>query len=263
MYANNLLEAVRANRLCKSFGIKISTNGQVVQIARNAGFDCLFIDLEHGWLSVAEAANLCHVGLLAGITPFVRVPHQCGNGFVQRVLDGGAMGVIFPHVESAEDAKKAVDICKYPPLGCRSITGQAPLFGMQVLPPAELMERTNRSGSTVLVMLESAKAVDSADKIAAVEGVDAIVVGSQDLCVDLGLPGQVDSAQVRSALEAVSEACRDHGKTFGVAGIYNNPTLQDWAINTLGARFLLVQLDVSLLTLGGAQAVAAVPGVKQ
>jgi 2-keto-3-deoxy-L-rhamnonate aldolase RhmA len=50
---------------------------------------------------VAEAANLCHVGLLAGITPFVRVPHQCGNGFVQRVLDGGAMGVIFPHVESA------------------------------------------------------------------------------------------------------------------------------------------------------------------
>jgi 2-keto-3-deoxy-L-rhamnonate aldolase RhmA len=101
MYANNLLEAVRANRLCKSFGIKISTNGQVVQIAHNAGFDCLFIDLEHGWLSVAEAANLCHVGLLVGITPFVRVPHQCGNGFVQRVLDGGAMGVIFPHVESA------------------------------------------------------------------------------------------------------------------------------------------------------------------
>jgi 2-keto-3-deoxy-L-rhamnonate aldolase RhmA len=112
-------------------------------------------------------------------------------------------------------------------------------------------------------MLESAKAVDNADEIAAVEGVDAIVMGSQDLCVDLGVPGQVDSTQARSALEAVSRACRDHGKIFGVAGIYNNPTLQDWAINALGARFLLVQLDVSLLTLGGAQAVAAVPGVKQ
>jgi 2-keto-3-deoxy-L-rhamnonate aldolase RhmA len=134
---------------------------------------------------------------------------------------------------------------------------------MQLLPPAELMERSNRSGSTVLVMLESAKAVDNADEIAAVEGVDAIVMGSQDLCVDLGVPGQVDSTQARSALEAVSRACRAHGKIFGVAGIYNNPTLQDWAINTLGARFLLVQLDVSLLTLGGAQAVAAVPGVKQ
>lgn len=101
MHANQLFEAVKANRVCKSFGIKISNNGQVVQIARNAGFDCLFIDLEHGWLSLSEAANLCNVGLLAGITPFVRVPYQCGNGFVQRVLDGGAMGVYFPHVESA------------------------------------------------------------------------------------------------------------------------------------------------------------------
>jgi 2-keto-3-deoxy-L-rhamnonate aldolase RhmA len=161
-----------------------------------------------------------------------------------------------------EEAKSAVAICKYPPLGCRSITAQAPLFGMQLLPPAELMEQSNRSGSTVLVMLESAKAVESAHEIAAVEGVDAIVIGSQDLCVDLGVPGQVDSAPVRSALEAVSRACRAHGKTFGVAGIYNNPTLQDWAINTLGARFLLVGLDVSLLTLGGAQVVAAVPHVK-
>jgi 2-keto-3-deoxy-L-rhamnonate aldolase RhmA len=164
---------------------------------------------------------------------------------------------------SLEDAKKAVDICKYPPKGCRSITGQAPLFGMQLLPPAELMERTNHSGSTVLVMLESAKAVENADEIAAVEGVDAIVMGSQDLCVDLGVPGQVGSDKVRSALEAVSKACRDHGKTFGVAGIYNNPTMQDWAINTLGARFLLVQQDISLLTSGGAQAVSAVPSVKQ
>jgi 2-keto-3-deoxy-L-rhamnonate aldolase RhmA len=134
---------------------------------------------------------------------------------------------------------------------------------MQLLPPAELIERTNRSGSTVLVMLESTKAVDNADEIAAVDGVDAILMGTQDLCIDLGVPGQVDSAEVRAALEAVSHACRDHGKTFGIAGIYNNPALQDWAINTLGARFLLVQLDVSLLTLGGAQAVAAVPGVKQ
>ena len=101
MFINNFLRAVRNNKLCKAFGIKISSNAQVVQIAHNAGFDCLFIDLEHGWLSLSESANLCNVGNLVGITPFVRVPHQCGIGFVQRVLDGGAMGVIFPHVETA------------------------------------------------------------------------------------------------------------------------------------------------------------------
>jgi 2-keto-3-deoxy-L-rhamnonate aldolase RhmA len=98
---NNLSTSVSQNELCTAFGIKISPNAQVVQIARNAGFKSLFIDLEHGWLTLAEASNLCNVGNLCGITPFVRIPYECGTGFVQRVLDGGAMGVIFPHVNGA------------------------------------------------------------------------------------------------------------------------------------------------------------------
>lgn len=100
-YVNALANCASKNKLCKAFGIKISNCAQVVQIAHNSGFDCLFIDLEHGWLSLAEASNLCNVGHLAGITPFVRVPHECGKGFMQRVLDGGAMGVIFPHISNA------------------------------------------------------------------------------------------------------------------------------------------------------------------
>ena len=100
-YANNLETCTASEQLCKAFGIKISPNAQVVQIARNAGFDSLFIDLEHAWLTPGEASNLCNVGHLCGITPFVRVPHQCGNGYVHRVLDGGAMGIIFPHIHNA------------------------------------------------------------------------------------------------------------------------------------------------------------------
>lgn len=100
-YPNNLQTCVSSNKVCTAFGVKISTNAQVVQIAANTGFDSLFIDLEHSSLTLPEASNLCNVGHLAGITPFVRVPHQCGNGFVQRVLDGGAMGIIFPHVHNA------------------------------------------------------------------------------------------------------------------------------------------------------------------
>ena len=69
--------------------------------AKNAGFDSLFIDMEHSTLSIDDVSQICSHGLLSGVTPFVRVPYQCGNGFVQRVLDGGAMGVIFPHIHSA------------------------------------------------------------------------------------------------------------------------------------------------------------------
>lgn len=101
MYQNNLHTKASSNELCKAFGIKYSSNAQIVQLACNAGFDALFIDLEHGWLTLAEASNICNVAMLAGISPFVRVPHQCGNGFVQRVLDGGAMGIVFPHIHTA------------------------------------------------------------------------------------------------------------------------------------------------------------------
>jgi 2-keto-3-deoxy-L-rhamnonate aldolase RhmA len=71
-----------------------------VQLAKNAGYDSIFIELEHSTLSIDDASNLSGAALSIGITPFVRVPYQCGNGFVQKVMDAGAMGVIFPHVSS-------------------------------------------------------------------------------------------------------------------------------------------------------------------
>lgn len=76
------------------------TNPAIVHLAVDAGFDALFIELEHSTLSIDDASSLCMSALIAGITPFVRVPYQCGFGFVQRILDGGAMGVIFPHIHN-------------------------------------------------------------------------------------------------------------------------------------------------------------------
>lgn len=69
-------------------------------LAKASGYDSVFIDLEHSTISLKNASRLCTTALLTKITPFVRLPHQCGDGFVQRVLDGGAMGVIFPHISS-------------------------------------------------------------------------------------------------------------------------------------------------------------------
>lgn len=79
-------------------GVRLVKNPVIVSLAAESGFDALFIEMEHSGISIDEANNLCMTALLAGITPFVRVPYQCGFGFVQRVLDGGAMGVIFPHI---------------------------------------------------------------------------------------------------------------------------------------------------------------------
>lgn len=76
------------------------TNTAVVQLAHNAGYDALFIDLEHSTLSINDASQHCMAALQVGMAPFVRVPYQCGNGFVQKVMDGGAMGVVFPHMHN-------------------------------------------------------------------------------------------------------------------------------------------------------------------
>lgn len=95
---NNLLTLSSKDTICTAFGIKISSDASIIHIAKAAGYDSLFIDLEHTALTVKDANQLCIVANSAGITPFVRVPHQCGDGFIQKILDNGAMGVIVPHI---------------------------------------------------------------------------------------------------------------------------------------------------------------------
>lgn len=82
----------------------------MVQLAKDCGFDALFVDLEHSTLSINDASNICIVCLHLGVTPFVRVPYQCGNGFVQKVMDGGAMGIVFPHIHGRGESAIAMSI---------------------------------------------------------------------------------------------------------------------------------------------------------
>ncbi|TLS31379.1 hypothetical protein PpBr36_03439, partial [Pyricularia pennisetigena] len=242
-----------------AFGVKVMAHPTIATLVKNAGYDSLFIDLEHSNLSISDASILSHASLNVGLTPFVRVPHQCGNGFVQRVLDGGAMGVIFPHVSTVEDAKAAVSISKYPPQGVRSMTGQLPIFNLEAVPQTTVIAEGNApSGSTVLVMIEDGRAVANADAIAAVPGVDVLLIGSNDLAVDLGAPGAFATPQFRSALEAVAAACARHAKILALAGIYDQPETQGWVVRTLGAKYLLCQQDTAVVASGAASALRAV-----
>ncbi|KUI56332.1 2-keto-3-deoxy-L-rhamnonate aldolase [Cytospora mali] len=260
-YDNVLITKAASGGLCKALGIRLVTNPLVVQLAKNAGFDALFIDLEHSTLSLSEASAISCAGLLSGLTPFVRVPYQCGMGLVQQVLDGGAMGVVFPHIHSASDARAAVDMCKFPPRGRRSMWGQQPALGLQVRPLHNLVDVCDSAASSVLVMIEGADSIEHIDEIAAVEGVDVLLVGCLDLSTDMGVPGAFEKSVFREALEVVSAACQRHGRLMGLAGLYNNQELQDWAINTLKVRFMLCQQDSNVLATGAMECAAAVASV--
>lgn len=142
------------------------------------------------------------------------------------------------------------------------MTGQLPHFGFRGMATEKTIEIANQSTSTVFVMIESADAVENAAEIAAVEGVDVVLIGSLDLSIELGIPGNLDHPKYRDSLSAVSKACRAHGKIMGLAGVSDKHELQDWAINELGVRFILVQMDSTLLSSGAGEAARAVPEVK-
>ena len=142
------------------------------------------------------------------------------------------------------------------------MSGPAPVFGLKAAPMGQVIQVCNETASSVIGMIESQDAIDAIDDIASVDGVDVLLVGSSDLSVDLGIPGQFRGDKYRDAVEKVSQACRKNGRIFGIAGVYDNPEVQDWAVNTLGARFMLVHQDGNLIGAGASKAVEALPSVK-
>lgn len=137
------------------------------------------------------------------------------------------------------------------------MTGQLPLFGLKPTNVQTVIEETNKSGSSVILMIETADSVEKADEIAAVEGVEGLLIGSNDLSIELGVPGNFQDEKFRYALRKVSEACKKNRKVMGLAGIYEQPELQTWAIEELGVRFMLVQQDSGILAGAGKRCVEA------
>ena len=110
-------------------------------------------------------------------------------------------------------------------------------------------------------MLETAEGVENCEAIAAVDGVDVLLIGSGDLTTDLGIPGQVDHPQLRTAYERVAAACRAHKKVLGVGGIRHNTNLQGDLIR-LGARFVIAGTDTNYVLAGARQDTAALRAIK-
>jgi hypothetical protein len=162
---------------------------------------------------------------------------------------------------SEADARAAIAACKFPPLGRRSMWGQQPALGLRTMPFNKVIEVCDSVGSSVLLMIEAFDSIENIDSIASVEGVDALLVGCLDLSTDMGIPGKFESREFRTALETISAACQRHDKLMAIAGLYNNPEIQDWAINTLKVRFMVCQQDSNILAAGLKQCAVGVISV--
>jgi 2-keto-3-deoxy-L-rhamnonate aldolase RhmA len=215
----------------------------IVLVARAAGFDAVYVDLEHGVTPLDVTSMLCTTALGVGLIPFVRVP-SADPATITQVLDGGALGVIVPHVDSAEQVEAVVDACRFPPVGRRALYGATPVTGYASLPADELRAALD-ADVVVTPMIESAAAVENVEKIVATDGVDVVLVGVHDLSADLGVAGQLTHDSVRAALLEVADACAAHGRCFGVAGLDDPMLLSELTAHGLG--FVSAGTDVGLL----------------
>jgi 4-hydroxy-2-oxoheptanedioate aldolase len=241
---NNVKEKLARGEVVSSITVRLTRGIEIVRIAKTAGFDSLYVDLEHSSLSVDATGQICMAALEAGLAPFVRVPANTPD-YIQRVLDGGALGVIAPNVRSTEEARAVVAAVKYPPQGQRGASGGLPHLHYRSFPAAEANAALN-AATMVIVQLESAQALEKAEEIASVEGVDMVLIGTNDLLADMGLDGQFEHASVREAYTRTIAACRKHGKHVGVGGLSSRPKLVAEFVK-MGARYVSTGTDLAFL----------------
>jgi len=241
---NSVKDKLARDQVVASMIVRLVRTVEIAQIAKTAGFDSFYVDMEHNGFSFDTTGQLCMAGLAVGITPFVRVPSVAPHD-IARALDGGALGVIAPHVHSARDAESVVRAARFAPLGERSIAGGLPHLQFRTFSAAESMNALN-DATMVVIMIESAQALAEVDKIAAVEGVDLLLIGTNDLCSSLGIPGQFERDEVRNAYAKAMEACRRHGKHLGVGGLSAHPKLAGEFVK-MGARYVSTGTDSSFL----------------
>ncbi len=239
---NNVKERLARGEVAVSMTVRLTRSVEIARLAATAGFDSLYVDLEHSSLSLESTSQICVAALDAGIAPFVRVPQI---GMIQRVLDGGALGIIAPDVRTGAQAREIVRAAKYPPFGERGFATALPHFQYRS-PPVKQAYAALNDATMVVVQFESGEAVERAEEIFAVEGVDMALFGTNDLTADLGIPGEYEHPRVRDAYVRAIAAARKHGKHVGVGGLASRPNLTAEFVR-MGARYVSTGSDLGFL----------------
>ena len=207
-----------------------------------------------------HALRQLRAGKLAiGITPVVRVAGK-EHWFSSRMLDNGAQGIVVPHVDSADEAKRVASACRFPPVGHRSMGGGLQQLGFAPMAVGDAARIVNEE-TLVVVMLESPQGIANCEEIAAVAGIDALLIGTNDLCFEMGIPGQFNDPRVVEAYTRLIAACRKHGKFAGMGGMYT-PELLERHIN-MGVQLILSGSDFSLLMQAATARAALVRGFER
>lgn len=193
------------------------TDPSVYELTSSVGFDFIWMDLEHHATSV-ETANHQIRAARIGTSDVMCRPAKGEFMRMGRMLEAGAHGIMYPRCESATEAREVVRWCKFAPLGTRGFDGGNPDMPYCTMNPAEYIRMANEE-TWIVIQIEDEQALNNVDEIAAVEGVDIIMLGPADYSILGGFPCQFDHPKIDEALSRIAAAANRHGKAWGTPGI--------------------------------------------
>ena len=220
MRQNRVKKVMREGKLAFGAFVELA-DPQVVEIIGLAGFDAAFIDMEHSNFDLPLVGEMIRAADMAGVTSVVRIPGD-NESVILRLLDMGAEGLVIPHVQGVEGAKRMVDAVRYAPLGKRGAAGGSRAARFGTVP---WQEHTRQSNEEVLlsVMTEDAKGIDDIEKIAALDGIDLVAIGPMDFSEYMGIRDP-DDPRLKARVRELAGQIRKIGKAK-LALPVNNPAI--------------------------------------
>ena len=228
----------------------VSASPVVAEALGCCGFDWAVIDMEHAPTGVMDVMHMLQAFAATKTVPLVRVPSNEAV-VVKRVLDVGATGLMFPFVQNADDARRAVAATRFPPHGVRGVASMSRASRFGTLPN---YFRAPKGGVGVIVELETPQAIEQIDAIAGVDGVDAIFLGMADLSAALGHAGVPNHPAVVSLMAHAVQRCKAIGKPVGTVGASAELVAQHRAA---GFDFVGVASDLGLMMSGAHRVIAS------
>jgi 2-keto-3-deoxy-L-rhamnonate aldolase RhmA len=222
-----------------------SRSPSISMIMEQAGCDFMFFDMEHGPVDLGTVTDMVKVARLTKVVPLVRVPNDEYH-LMARVLDAGAMGIMVPRIETKEQVEELIANTHYPPVGER---GCSVPKGHNNFLPQDLWEFTEQSNRETMIILqiERKKAVENIEELITVEGVDAVVLGPNDLCLSMGVREKDSLKALEPEIQTVLDAALKHNVPCGIH-IGNLDWLIEW--QKRGMQIITYSNDIVFLRNG-------------
>ncbi|HEY8542263.1 MAG TPA: aldolase/citrate lyase family protein [Pseudothermotoga sp.] len=214
----------------------------IAQMLATAGFDFFVIDTEHSSFSLETVQDMIWAARAGGITPIVRVPTRFGHHNLSRPLDCGAEGLLIPQIEEISVVEQVIKATKYYPMGERGMATRKAPVGFSSVKKEEYIKWANEN-TMIILQIESGKAIENLDKFK-IPGVDAFLLGPNDLSQDLGFPGEIDHPLVQSYVAKFVQKSLELGIPCGIH-LSTPDAIKPWA--QMGMKLLVCSSDINLI----------------